>query len=122
MSACPSSGTLYIPEVSMSRRTDGLELNGDTANGEEATLCVCIWSVRHSCHYVLGVTYDVVVLAADRGSRALALSDTNNVDGRAIEADEGVGVDDDVKKVKESSDDASPIGLDKFMRLQKRAI
>ena len=71
---------------------------------------------------MLGVTYDVVVLAADRGSRALALSDTNNVDGRAIEADEGVGVDDDVKKVKESSDDASPIGLDKFMRLQKRAI
>lgn len=38
----PSSGTLYIPEVSMSRRTDGLELNGDAANGEEATLCVCI--------------------------------------------------------------------------------
>ncbi len=35
-------------------------------------------------------TYDIVVLAANWGGSALALADTNDVDGRAIRADEGV--------------------------------
>lgn len=56
-------------------------------------------------------THDVVVLAADRGSLALALAHTDNGDGRAIEANKRVGLDSYVKEVEESGDDPSTICL-----------
>ena len=46
--------------------------------------------VREHCNEASTATYDVVVLAADRSSRATTLSKTDDGNGRAIETDERV--------------------------------
>ena len=56
-------------------------------------------------------TYDVVVVAADRGGVALALANTDDVDGRAIETNLSVGIDDNVQEIEDSSDDSSAVSL-----------
>ena len=57
-------------------------------------------------------TYDVVVGAADGGGAARALASTDDVDGGAVGADEGVqGGDNNPEKVEESGEGASSIGL-----------
>ena len=50
----------------------------------------------------------------------MALTDANNVDGRAIEADESLSVDNEVQEIEESSDNSSCTSLSMWMRLYGR--
>ena len=76
------------------------ELNGDTTDGDEATLHT---NRKVSVSYSYGLdgtfTHDVVVLAAHGGRRAgVAASDADDGDGGAGEADEdGRVLEDDAK-------------------------
>ena len=82
------------------------ELNGDTADGDEATLHT---NRKVSVSYSYGLdgtfTHDVVVLAAHGGRRAgVAASDADDGDGGAGEADKDVQVlEDNTKQAEDRS-------------------
>lgn len=67
--------------------------------------------MRKGSHWPQKITYNVVVVTANRGSVALALANTNHVDGGAVETDKSLNIENDIKEVEECSDGSSSTGL-----------
>ena len=56
-------------------------------------------------------THNIVVLAAHGRSTALALTNTNDGDGRAVKADKGIDIGSNVDQIEDCGQDSSCIGL-----------
>ncbi|KAJ3482373.1 hypothetical protein NLI96_g7030 [Meripilus lineatus] len=110
MSINPLPESLTIRKRARCHNSENLELDGEAADGEKTTLESEVVR-RLSVMFTTRETHDVIVVAADGGGIALALTNADDVDGGAVKADLSIGINDDVEQVEKSSDESTAVGL-----------